>query len=127
MTHKLLSDGELLCPLCGGNYLHHGRVAVYHREREDAERIRETRVVGAVAFSTTTTAGQSRCPSDRRSGIGIIFWCQLCRGNSELTFVQHKGRTLVAWRDCDVKGEGRLIRSLQEALRGVDDASGVQL
>lgn len=37
MPIKTNEQGELLCPSCGGNYLHHERVTVYDR-REDAER-----------------------------------------------------------------------------------------
>lgn len=87
----------LLCPRCGGDYLHHGQVEVFART-EDA----------AVGLHTTAGAGDTRVdrdlggnPSARRHGVTIAFSCELCdeaaQGVLRLTIAQHKGQTFLAW------------------------------
>ena len=34
-------------------------------------------------------------PSERRSGVVVEGWCDLCGGRSALTLAQHKGRTMI--------------------------------
>jgi hypothetical protein len=98
--NKLLDDDTLSCPCCGGQFLHHGRVTIFHRERgEDSPRTLETSVEGPVTLCNITPSATSANPSSRRDGFAIAFYCEECRLDAELTFAQHKGQTLVQWRN----------------------------
>ena len=96
-TQQAYDATLLLCPRCGGDYLHHGQVEVFART-EDA----------AVGLHTTTSAGDVRVdrdlsgnPSARRHGVTIAFSCELCDEDDQavlrLTIAQHKGQTFLAW------------------------------
>jgi hypothetical protein len=91
----MITNDTLICPRCGGDYLHHDHIDVFNRNREDsvdglAIMIRD----GAVTVSTNA---QDHNPSARRNGIRIVFWCEGCNERSGLTIVQHKGQTLIEW------------------------------
>jgi hypothetical protein len=87
----------LLCPRCGSEYLHHGRVTVFDRGEDD-----EATVVTTVKGGLTAThlLPSCRCgnPSGRRDGVAIAFYCEQCGDAIELTIAQHKGCTYLAWR-----------------------------
>ena len=105
----MIGDTDTLaCPYCKDDFLHHGRVAVFHDPHgEDGKRIIKNRVMGRDVVSEVVDRRQSRNPSNRRDGVGIFFWCEGCGQHSELTFAQHKGQTLVAWCKCDVGTEAK--------------------
>jgi hypothetical protein len=84
------SDGELLCPCCGFNYLHHSRVVTYGRAAEDAAEIVKTTVVGDMTTVTLET-GRTGNPSGRRGGFAVEFLCEGCHASATLTFGQDKG------------------------------------
>jgi hypothetical protein len=96
----LYNDNNLICPHCGEkySYLHHDQVTVYSRG-EDDPKVTKTVVRDHVAEISTVDNDTSGNPSDRRDGVAIRFWCELCHTISELTFAQHKGVTLVGWRE----------------------------
>lgn len=94
----------LLCPCCGGEYLHHESVKVYDRN-EDAKQTRVTMVGSTIAVATTDSE-RSGNPSSRRDGLSIDFWCESCSGYDEnkppaktmrLHILQHKGNTYLRW------------------------------
>jgi hypothetical protein len=88
----------LFCPACGQDYLHHAGATVYDRG-EDAEQTIKTKVANGLVASHLIPSDKADNPSDRRDGIVISFWCELCHANPiELRFAQHKGATLVSWR-----------------------------
>lgn len=105
-----IEDGNLCCPGCGEDYLHHYMVTVYDRKEDDPT----TRVVTVGGPSIQHWCGprmainlvshdvaseRSGNPSSRRDGVAIRFECELCdAGPFELTFAQHKGVTQVKWR-----------------------------
>jgi uncharacterized Zn finger protein (UPF0148 family) len=99
------NQGELLCPRCGGTNLHHEMVSVYSR-REDAEEVQATTVfaTGMVMVEHQLSKDGAN-PSSRRDGLVISFSCEHCSilGREEemfeLTVVQHKGTTYLAWRE----------------------------
>jgi hypothetical protein len=62
-------DNVLRCPHCGGNNTRHFSMT-YERNEDDPEK-----------------------------DIAISFRCEGCRRILELTFAQHKGETLVKWRE----------------------------
>jgi ribosomal protein L37AE/L43A len=91
---------ELICPGCGGSYLHQRRATVWDRD-EDSPMTRETTVSVAVS---TMVAETKYCanPSARRQGLSIVFWCETCDEDEkehELCFAQHKGVTQIFWRE----------------------------
>ncbi len=92
-----LEDGNniedtLLCPACGSAYLHHYKVEVFRRDKEDADK-----GVHAVVWGSSVIVGNSMKdnPSSRRDGLRILFSCEGCPSISEMTLVQHKGSTLL--------------------------------
>jgi hypothetical protein len=92
-------DDALACPRCGDSYLHHERITVYQREhgKEDARHLIKTTVGDGVSIETVRAEG-SRCPSARRDGLLISFWCEGCNARPELTIEQHSGQTFFRWR-----------------------------
>ncbi len=83
--------GELKCPSCGGNYLHHEKVEIFERF-EDAEKGLHVKIENSVATTDTNLEGN---PSARRDGITIEFSCESCKARPELSILQHKGNTWV--------------------------------
>lgn len=91
--HDNGKDGfALLCPSCGGDFLHHDRVEVYEPLHEDAETGHHVIVAGG---QTTVTSDLTGNPSARRNGLTIRFWCEGCWALPLLRFAQHKGTTYV--------------------------------
>ena len=97
---------SLRCPQCGGEFLHHGRLTVFHRI-EDDEMITQTVVTGPTATVEAVPNSRTPNPSSRRDSIEIEFQCELCHWekNSDfanqrmfLQIAQHKGKTLLEWR-----------------------------
>jgi hypothetical protein len=85
-------DGMLRCGQCGRcEGLHHDVVEAFERG-EDAKDGLHVRIVGGQMHVDRKLAGN---PSERRHGLAIEFWCELCGGRSRLTIAQHKGAELV--------------------------------
>jgi hypothetical protein len=83
--------------ICGEDYLHHGSVTSYDRA-EDAKTVTRTKVEAGMAASNIVPNSDDN-PSDRRDGIVIEFWCELCTAHPiELRIAQHKGNTHVSWK-----------------------------
>ena len=95
---EIAEDGELLCPCCGENYLHHDVVEVYSRDSEDAPS-RATVIMGQgdLFCGPERLIGARGNPSSRRQGLRIGFWCETCDQQPSLTIAQHKGVTYVQW------------------------------
>lgn len=91
----MIAGNVLLCPRCGGDCLHHGRVVVANRREQDAPGIHVT-VEGLKGTLQ---------PSDdfigRRDDVRVHLTCEGC-GNIanelELVMVQYKGQTLLVWQ-----------------------------
>lgn len=84
-------EHALACPGCGSTNLHHHRVDVYRRNREDDNQGLRASVysVGSVIVGNNMDGN----PSERRDGVRMHFTCEMCPALSELTIVQHKGTT----------------------------------
>lgn len=92
----IVDDGNcLVCPKCGFNYLHHGKIDNYHR-KEDSEYCYHTTVDGY--YIEARCDDNKHNPSTRRDGLTIDFYCEGCQKTSKLCIAQHKGQTLVRWR-----------------------------
>lgn len=87
--------GLTLCPDCGGNNLHHGKVEVFTRDAEDSD-------VGIHVSTDGAKATIDGClddnPSRRRDGLNVHFWCENCRSHPILSIVQHKGSTYIQFK-----------------------------
>lgn len=87
----------LLCPLCGGNCLHHERVEIWNRWEEDAEICLHIVADDNLADRYVINESIEGNPSDRRDGMAISFWCERCNKHSTLLIAQHKGQTIIDW------------------------------
>jgi hypothetical protein len=88
-------DNVLLCPKCGRDNLHHGRVSVYQCSEAQAW---VQRTIIDETVSSNAVIGDTSNPSPRRHGLTIAFSCEQCGDIGELTIAQHKGQTLINWR-----------------------------
>ena len=87
-------NAQLKCPKCGYQYLHHGNVEVYTRDREDGPSQKVLVSNGRVIPAIENVGGQN--PSGRRGGIRVYFTCENgCK--SALCIVQYKGETFLSW------------------------------
>ena len=91
------SETKLLCPKCGGEYLHQSNVTVYQRQYEDGP-VAEILIEETTVHFRQSTVPSPRHPSRRRQGLAISFSCEDCDFKGDLTIAQHKGNTLVGWR-----------------------------
>lgn len=92
-----LADDFLLCPSCGQEFLHSGRVLVFDRQ-EDAEETSLVIVDSGTVSAHPVSSAESANPSSRRHGIAIEFECETCVAILQLTLAQHKGHTIARWR-----------------------------
>jgi hypothetical protein len=91
-----------VCPTCGHNYLHQGKVVVCNRRGEDAPGIAVTVENQDVKMEPLDNAGFM----GRRDDLTIFFFCESCCGPEReathmLTIHQHKGLTLVRWHEIE--------------------------
>ncbi|NKD15262.1 MULTISPECIES: hypothetical protein [Aeromonas] len=89
MVPKFNYNGELICPSCGFDYLHHDKVEVFECG-EDAEHGVHVTISDGKAVMDTSLAGN---PSARRHGLSVHFWCEGCDAKPVLSISQHKGNT----------------------------------
>ncbi len=96
----LLDDyNTLICPSCGGDFLHQGRVDVFERDEDDVQ-VLHVQVCGAkIVKAAVVNNDMSTNPSLRRQGLTVSFSCETCKARPKLDFSQHKGSTLVTWRE----------------------------
>jgi hypothetical protein len=93
--------GWLVCPVCGGNYLHQDSVAVYHLSApSDLQMERQV----LIDCSTNTVddalipAGTHMNPSyTGREGTRMAFYCEEGCDVPDLVISQGKGNTTIAW------------------------------
>ena len=90
---KYSQDGNVCCPYCGNDYLHHKDVVIYNRTEDSAEGL----AVHVTPEVVTTGNNLSGNPSARRSGLVIHFECENCSNTYELALAQHKGTTHLHW------------------------------
>ena len=97
MVDKLVEygdDGELKCPSCGDIHLHHYRVYVKQRFKEDGDG------TGITVYSSgglrIEPMGSAQFPY-RRDSLHTYFRCEGCACIPELVLIQHKGSTYLGW------------------------------
>ena len=98
----IMWNGEnvLLCPACGEEYLHQGKIEVFERSEDDVFGT-HTMINGPC----TTVCHENVChdavkgnPSSRRQGLTIEFFCEFCNCCYVMEIYQHKGLTFMGWR-----------------------------
>lgn len=104
ITGTPLAFDALACPNCGGSYLHHDGISYFNRD-EDREfgefiSIKTTVKDDRVVFSCSQESNYPMdcCPSPRRDGMEISFYCENCSAKLSLAVFQHKGQTFIEWR-----------------------------
>ena len=78
---------------CGCEYLHHTRVDVFERSREDSKDGAHVSVEGYARVRINDDMAGN--PSARRDGIVIDLWCEQCQQKTAIQIAQHKGETLL--------------------------------
>lgn len=94
-------NGWLVCPVCGGNYLHQDSVAVYHLSSPPGLRMERQVLVDA----TTNTVDDALIPAGTgmnpsytgREGMRVAFYCENGCDVPDLTISQGKGNTMIEW------------------------------
>ena len=84
----------LLCPACGGRFLHHEDFAVEVWQRPEDALIQGCAILPRGAGVSFIPAEDN--PSSRRSGVRLKFNCENCSSTSRLEIAQHKGETFVS-------------------------------
>jgi hypothetical protein len=86
----------LLCPTCGGGHVHIDTVSMLGRPRENGV----TRPATVDSHGRVTNGPTVEVPTGplnpARHVAAISGWCETCACTFDVTFTQHKGRTLVA-------------------------------
>ncbi len=92
---KISPDNCLLCPECGGEYLHCQSVEAFDRLDENSSKDIGTHVTVSGFSSVAIDRDLSRNPSGRRDGSVLTFNCETCDAISEMRISQHKGNTFI--------------------------------
>lgn len=90
------SQGAAVCPRCGVETLHQGRVTIFNRKEDAASCFKAT--IEHDVVNVEASAAQQGNPSARRQGLTIDFECEGCGEGLQLCIAQHKGSTLIEWR-----------------------------
>lgn len=93
---------EFRCPSCGNQFLHHERIEVYARDKEDAPQVTCVTVGATSGLVAQSVEPDVHCPSARRSGLSIHFSCELCFARPVLEIAQHKGHTIFRMFDAGI-------------------------
>lgn len=91
----LHDNGKLLCPLCGGSYIHLNEAVVAGRPREDGPVIHASINANGEASTDGDVNGAFEEPG-RRHTFRLAGYCEQCGGRFAFQFQQHKGETLVS-------------------------------
>lgn len=103
----------LVCPSCGGEYLHHGDVRT-HERNEDAPTAIKTTISNGHLHREPSSSDTG--PSLRRHSLVIGFDCETCdNGPFALVIQQHKGQTTMLWRRSQGRQSGDVQGSLHDS------------
>lgn len=88
----------LRCPVCDGNNLHHRGIVIRSRADEDGPGVKLGVARDGRRKELPLTADAPEWHG-RRDELSISFDCEGCAFVGWLLIMQHKGQTLLAWRD----------------------------
>ena len=96
-TFKMIfknEDGETLlqCPHCGDVFLHQYKTEIFDRDEDD---LKGLHVTTDRNDGLKVNLDLKNNPSQRRDGLRIHFFCEVCNASSALEIYQHKGQTFV--------------------------------
>ena len=93
----LMWNGEnvLLCPVCGEEYLHQGKIEVFERSEDD---VFGTHTMVNGPCTNVCHDSLEGNPSARRQGLIIHFLCEGCGHIYVMEIYQHKGLTFMGWQ-----------------------------
>ena len=105
VDHSIMS-----CARCNSDYLHQYKIEVFARQ-EDQEKYTSYTVYNGEPHPDTSSQ-ERKClglvvdqdkpqplnPSDRRQGVNMHFWCELCGHITKLSIGQHKGCEYLEYR-----------------------------
>ena len=102
------NEGILKCPVCQGTYLHQVKYHIFSRA-DDAPTGTRVDVNEHVDVTFVNNTSMQNCPSPRRDGLVIQFYCEDCDADAEqagaasssksLAIYQHKGGTFLEWME----------------------------
>lgn len=100
----LTGEHSITCAKCGSVCSHFERVDVHNRDKEDSPaglhvQIGLSRTESGVVLDRRMDGN----PSDRRDGISIMFSCENCPAINLLEFMQHKGETIMRYRQIGIR------------------------
>lgn len=101
-----IKDGIVICATCGAEEIHQYKTEIFERS-EDGEKPLHCIIEGSDTADgyVMPVIKQDReltnCPSPRRSGINIYFWCENCDCVTKMSIYQHKGRSFVEFHKYD--------------------------
>ena len=92
------------CPTCGSNYTHHDEMVLFDRKEDGpceplkalASGQREGHDCGGEHCEIVVESSvglEFANPSDRRGGVVVAGWCEMCSNRWALRIWQHKGET----------------------------------
>jgi hypothetical protein len=91
-----VTDGFLVCPLCGDNYVHLDEAYVAGRAREDGP-VTPAMINsdGHASSDDSIQVPMANNDAGRRHTISLAGRCEGCSGRFAIAFKQHKGQTVV--------------------------------
>ena len=87
MNDFLDEKGIILCQGCGEDNLHAFGFKYFHREEDAKKGIMVSANKGVIVINDSMKG----CPSSRRGGIIVMFYCEHCEYITEIVIEQHKG------------------------------------
>lgn len=92
---KLDEDGRLLCPACGGNNLHEGKIATLKNINDCAGSVSSGIIISGE--SIVKIQSHVKLPF-RGDSIVVEFWCESCVQPTYNLFISfHKGNQFLTW------------------------------
>ena len=89
---------QIRCTYCGNDNLHQAEYEVWDRDEDSDTGFH----VMTSRAGVNVNSDMRKCPSSRRDGFAISFYCEHCPDISRLYIIQHKGTTYVEFKGCEV-------------------------
>lgn len=90
-----IENMALRCLSCGGEYMHHMHAELFYRREDAPSKVVTVSGDGVVEFDANVTDN----PSARRGAVVVALACEGCLAVMELCVIQHKGQSLLTFRE----------------------------